>query len=121
VPLATLIWEISFRLIGPKSGNGRGGSEPIHQLVQPSPNLFLRILSFTTLTGADIRFSPALASDNGFVLVLGGEVSVGADRLLGPGQVLRLDYPLAARGDTRVDPLRLEADLPGRVWWSVAN
>jgi redox-sensitive bicupin YhaK (pirin superfamily) len=59
---------------------------------------------------------PVPTSHNGFVLVLEGDVKIGTDRVLGcPGQVLWLDCPLAARGATGVDPLRLEADLPARV------
>lgn len=59
---------------------------------------------------------PVPASHNGFVLVLDGEVKAGSERVPGlPGQVLWLDYPGAARGDTRVDSLRLEADAPARV------
>jgi redox-sensitive bicupin YhaK (pirin superfamily) len=43
-------------------------------------------------------------------------VVAGVEHVLGhPGHVLWLDYPLAARGDPRVDPLRLEADVPARV------
>jgi redox-sensitive bicupin YhaK (pirin superfamily) len=59
---------------------------------------------------------PVPASHNGFVLVLEGDPRVGDEGVLGrPGQVLWLDYPLGARGDTRVEALRLEADLPARV------
>ena len=59
---------------------------------------------------------PVPASHNGFMLVLEGEVKVGAERVVGsPGQVLWLDYPLAPRGHTRLDSLRIEAELPARV------
>jgi redox-sensitive bicupin YhaK (pirin superfamily) len=59
---------------------------------------------------------PVPASHNGFVLVLEGEVRVGIEHVPGrPGQVLWLDYPRVARGDARIDPLRLEADVPARV------
>lgn len=59
---------------------------------------------------------PVPASHNGFVLVVEGEVKVGAERVhSGQGQVLWLDYPLAARGDARVDSLRIEAEAPARV------
>ena len=66
---------------------------------------------------ADARIDlPVPAAHNGFVLVLAGEVTVGHERVHGsPGQVLWLDYPLAPRGDARVDSLRIEADLPARV------
>src|SRR5256712_335893 len=56
---------------------------------------------------------PVPASHNGFVLVVEGEVKVGADRAPGSqGQVLWLDYPLAPRGDARLDSLRIEAEVP---------
>ena len=59
---------------------------------------------------------PVPASHNGFVLVVEGEVKVGAERVQGgQGQVLWLDYPLAARGDARVDSLRIEAEASARV------
>src|SRR2546427_1566733 len=59
---------------------------------------------------------PVPASHNGFVLVVEGEVKVGADRVPGSqGQVLWLDYPLAPRGDARLDSLRIEAEVPARV------
>ena len=50
------------------------------------------------------------------MLVLEGEAKVGAERVQGSqGQVLWLDYPLAPRGDTRLDSLRIEAEMPARV------
>jgi len=56
------------------------------------------------------------ASHNGFVLVVEGAVKVGADRVQGSeGQVLWLHYPLAPRGDARLDSLRIEAEVPARV------
>jgi quercetin 2,3-dioxygenase len=59
---------------------------------------------------------PVPSSHNGFVLVVEGEVKVGADRVPGSqGQVLWLDYPLAPRGDARLDSLRIEAEVPARV------
>jgi len=59
---------------------------------------------------------PVPASHNGFVLVVEGEVKIGADRVQGrPGQVLWLDYPLVPRGDARLDSLRIEAEVPARV------
>ena len=59
---------------------------------------------------------PVPAAHNGFVLVVEGEVKVGADRVPGTqGQVLWLDYPLAPRGDARLDSLRIEAEVPARV------
>ena len=59
---------------------------------------------------------PVPAFHNGFVLVVEGEGKVGAERVQGgQGQVLWLDYPLAARGDARVDSLRIEAEAPARV------
>jgi quercetin 2,3-dioxygenase len=59
---------------------------------------------------------PVPAAHNGFVLVVEGEVKVGADRVPGSqGQVLWLDYPLAPRGDARLDSLRIEAEVPARV------
>jgi redox-sensitive bicupin YhaK (pirin superfamily) len=65
--------------------------------------------------GAAINL-PLPASHNGFLLVLDGEVRVGAESVPGrPGQVLWLDYPLAPRGDTRVDSLRVETDVPARL------
>jgi quercetin 2,3-dioxygenase len=65
--------------------------------------------------GAQIDL-PVPASHNGFMLVLEGEVKVGAERVAGsPGQVLWLDYPFAPRGDARLDSLRIEAEVPARV------
>ncbi len=59
---------------------------------------------------------PVPASHNGFVLVVEGAVKVGADRVQGSeGQVLWLHYPLAPRGDARLDSLRIEAEVPARV------
>ena len=59
---------------------------------------------------------PVPASHNGFVLVLEGDVRVGAERAPGSaGQVLWLDYPLAPRGEIRAEALRLDADRPARV------
>jgi len=59
---------------------------------------------------------PVPASHNGFVLVVEGEVNVGGDRVQGSqGQVLWLDYPLAPRGDARLESLRIEAEVPARV------
>ena len=59
---------------------------------------------------------PVPASHNGFVLVVEGAVKVGADRVQGSeGQVLWLHYPLARRGDARLDSLRIEAEVPARV------
>jgi len=59
---------------------------------------------------------PVPASHNGFVLVVEGAVKVGADRVQGSeGQVLWLHYPLAPRGDARLDSLRIEAQVPARV------
>jgi pirin-like protein len=71
--------------------------------------------------GAQIDL-PVPASHNGFMLVLEGEVKVGAKRVAAsPGQVLWLDYPLAPRGDARLDSLSIEAQAPAACWQSVAN
>ena len=61
---------------------------------------------------------PVPASHNGFVLVLDGAIRAGAERVPATaGQILWLDYPLAPRGDTRIDSLRIEAeaDAPARL------
>ena len=59
---------------------------------------------------------PVPASHNGFVLVLEGDVRVGAELAPGSaGQVLWLDYPLAPRGEIRAEALRLDAERPARV------
>jgi redox-sensitive bicupin YhaK (pirin superfamily) len=59
---------------------------------------------------------PLPAAHNGFALVLEGEIDVGLERVHAcPSQLLWLDYPSAPRGDTRVDSLRIKAELPARV------
>jgi redox-sensitive bicupin YhaK (pirin superfamily) len=59
---------------------------------------------------------PIPAAHNGFVLVLDGSVRAGAERVPGSaGQVLWLDYPLAAADDARLDTLEIAAETPARV------
>jgi quercetin 2,3-dioxygenase len=91
------------------SGTVEGIAAPA-QTQTPVQYLDLRLNS-----GARIDL-PVPASHNGFLLVLEGEVKVGADRVQGrQGQVLWLDYPLAPRGDARIDSLRIEDEVPARV------
>jgi quercetin 2,3-dioxygenase len=59
---------------------------------------------------------PIPASHNGFVLVVEGDVHIGPEPVAAStGQVLWLDYPVAPRGDTRLDTLRIDADRPTRM------
>jgi quercetin 2,3-dioxygenase len=96
----------SIRLL---SGTVEGVEAPA-QTQTPVQYLDLRLA-----TGSRIDL-PIPASHNGFVLVVEGEVKVGPEPVTGTaGQVLWLDYPRAARLDTRVDTLRIAADAPARL------
>jgi len=59
---------------------------------------------------------PIPAAHNGFVLVVEGDATVGAELVdAHAGQVLWLDYPQALAGDARIDTLRVTAARPSRL------
>jgi redox-sensitive bicupin YhaK (pirin superfamily) len=77
----------------------------------------------TPIQYLDVRLEPGRrgdlpipASHNGFVLVVEGEANIGLEPARAiAGQVLWVDYPLAARDDTRLDTLRVAAERPARL------
>jgi len=89
------------------SGSVEGVSAPT-RLNTPVQYLDLRLDAGGALT------LPVPAAHNGFVLVLEGSISVGAESVTGTaGQVLWLDFPEPGR--TGVSSLSLQADAPARA------
>ena len=124
LPAARKMVESAYQdLLGGHALRVEEGGASIRLLSGTLEGLKLTAQTRTPIQYLDVRLEPGRRSDlpvpashNGFVLVVEGEAAVGAEPIsASAGQVLWLDYPQAAAGDTRTDTLRVAAERPARL------